>query len=87
MAKKSITMKVKAEQMELIKMIKSINDLAMLMQVAGIVNYILEKKPSFDVAQYNRSIDKSEAEISAGNFVVHDKALKQLKKWKTKRRK
>lgn len=45
----------------------------------------LDKAPEsmkrFSMEEYNKSIDKAEAEVKNGKFLSHKEALKQISKW------
>jgi hypothetical protein len=76
-------MDIKLEKANLIKEIEKVNDISLINVLKSVLQYGL-KNGNISVNQYNKEIDEADAEIEAGNFLVHEEALKEIKSWREK---
>jgi predicted transcriptional regulator len=76
-------MDIKLEKANLIKEIEKVNDISLIHALKSVLQYGL-KKENISTNQYNKEIEEADAEIEAGNFLVHEAALKEIKSWREK---
>jgi hypothetical protein len=76
-------MDIKLEKANLIKEIEKVTDISLINVLKSVLHYGL-KNENISINQYNKEIDEADAEIEAGNFLVHEEALKEIKSWREK---
>jgi predicted transcriptional regulator len=51
------------------------------------INYAKTKDEEYlgeSIEEYNLALEKADAEIDAGHFIVHEEAMKKLGEWRNK---
>jgi predicted transcriptional regulator len=77
-------MDLNSERALLIKELQQVEDISLLRAIKAVLHYGLQNEGIISVEQYNKEIEEAEARIDSGNFVVHEDAVKRIKKWRIK---
>lgn len=78
---------IEEEKKQIIKSISEISDEALLSTIKSMINYAKTKDEEYlgeSIEEYNLALEKADAEIEAGHFIVHEEAMKKLGEWRNK---
>ncbi|MBS1553434.1 MAG: hypothetical protein JSU09_00790 [Bacteroidetes bacterium] len=72
---------------QIIESLEKINDEALIHAIQNMIAYAKIRDEEFlgeSIEEYNTELEKAEAEIESGNFIVHEEAMKKLGDWRNK---
>jgi predicted transcriptional regulator len=78
---------IQEEKKEIIESIAQTNDEALISTIKTIIDYAKSKDEEWlgeSIEEYNLALEKADAEIDAGSFIVHEEAIKKLGEWRNK---
>jgi len=74
-------MNIEAEKALLKSELEKIDDISLLRVLRQMVLYGLKNEGRISIEQYNRELDKAEAEVAQGKSITHDDLKKQMAGW------
>lgn len=72
---------------QIIESLSGINDGPLIQAIQNMIAYAKLRDEEYfaeSIEEYNESLEKADAEIDNGNFVVHEEAMKKLSEWRNK---
>jgi len=79
-------MDIQAEKLSIIERFKQINDTSLIQAIKSLLDYGLNNQQSnqegrISIEQYNKELDKAEAEMDAGKSISHEDVKRHMKGW------
>ncbi len=77
-------MNAESERASLIRELQQVEDLSLLLTLKTVLHFGLKKEGRISIEQYNYELEEAQNRIDSGEFIVHEEAIAQMKKWRTK---
>ena len=74
-------MDLRLEKASLIRELEQVNDVSVIRVLKSVLHLGLKSEGRVTSDEYNKDLDQADAEIGAGDFLVHEEALKEIRSW------
>ncbi|MFN5170422.1 MAG: hypothetical protein ACK5DD_12410 [Cyclobacteriaceae bacterium] len=77
------------EKKQVIQQIERLNDASLINAIQSLLDFAAQKDEEYlgeSVSSYNIHLEKADAEISSGKFVVHEDAIKKIGSWRKEKK-